>query len=435
MIKSNSKYHKLRLFPTLAIICLVFLHGMALAQQNKKSEKLQQTKKQLEQEIKYTTDLLEKTRKSKQISLNKVKILQKQIQTREGLINAINQELKDTEVQLTVETIQLNRMSGQLQTLKAEYARMIYNAYRTMNGHNKLMFIFSARDFNQAYQRLKYFQQYASYRRTQAAKIETTRRYINTHRNELENIRDQKLNLVQSQTLEKQKLDREKQEKDNAVREFSSKEKQLFSTLKTKQQAAQKLTSEIEKIINAEIIASEERLQKKEAKEKKTSAKINSDKAKFPTTTAKLELTPVEAQLSSSFSANRGKLPWPCEHGFISGSYGEHPHPVLKNITVKNNGVDIMTEQNSQVRTVFVGRVSKVMSFQYLNKVVIIRHGDYLTVYSNLGEVTVREGDEVKAKQVIGKVQNNADDQRPELHFELWRGKVILNPETWLANR
>ena len=419
----------------LLIVCLVCLNGMLFAQQNKKSEKLRQTKKQLEQEIRYTSDLLDKTRKNKQISLNKVKILQKQIKTRENLINAINQELKDTEVQLTVETLQLDRMSRQLQTLKSEYARMIYHAHRTMNGHNKLMFIFSAKDFNQAYQRLKYFQQYANYRRNQAIRIEAAQRQIASHRLELENIRGQKLNLVESQTVEKQKLDREKQDKDNAVKEFTSKEKQLLATLKTKQQAEQKLTSEIEKSINEEIRASEERLQKKEAKEKKNPAKTNPDKARVPGTAPKLELTPVEVQLSSSFSASCGKLPWPCDRGFISESFGEHPHPVLKNITVKNNGIDIMTEQSSQVRAVFGGRVSKVMSFQHLNKVIIIRHGDYLTVYSNLGEVTVREGEEVKAKQVIGRVQNNADDTRPELHFELWRGKVILNPETWLANR
>ncbi len=422
-------------FGVLLLVCLVFLPGMVFSQQANKREKLQQTKKQLEQEIRYTNDLLEKTQKNKQLSVNRVKILRKQIKTREGLIRTINEELNNTEIQLTMEKLQIERMSKQLQALKAEYARMISHAYRTMNGRSKLMFIFSAKDFNQAYQRLKYYQQYASYRRAQAVKIETSQRQINQHRQELEDIRGQKLDLMDSQTREKQRLDREKEEKDKAVSEFSSKEKQLLATLKTKQQAAQKLNDEIEKSINAEIKASAERTRKKEATEKKSSAKTNTDKAKVPAAPSKLELTPGEAQLSSSFSANCGKLPWPCERGFISENFGEHAHPVLKNIKVKNNGVDIMTDQGAPIRAVFGGRVSKVMSFQQLNKVVIIRHGDYLTVYSNLGEVTVREGDEVKAKQVIGKIENSADDQRPELHFELWRGKIILNPETWLVNR
>jgi septal ring factor EnvC (AmiA/AmiB activator) len=416
-------------------VCLVLFHGMLFSQQTNKRDKLQQTKKQLEQEIRYTNDLLETTQKNKQLSVNRVKILRKQIKTREGLIRAINEELNSMEVQLTVEKLQIERMSKQLQELKAEYARMIYHAYRTMNGHNKLMFIFSAKDFNQAYQRLKYYQQYTAYRRTQAAKIVASQRQINQHRQELEDIRGQKLTLMDSQTREKQKLDREKEEKDKAVKEFSTKEKQLLATLKAKQQSAQKLNDEIEKSIYAEIKAAAERNRKKESAEKKSSGKTNTDKAKVPAAPSKLELTPVEVQLSSSFSANYGKLPWPCERGFISENFGEHAHPLLKNIKVKNNGVDIMTDQGAPIRAVFGGRVSKVMSFQQLNKVVIIRHGEYLTVYSNLGEVTVREGDEVKAKQIIGKIENSSDDQRPELHFELWKGKTILNPESWLANR
>jgi len=139
--------------------------------------------------------------------------------------------------------------------------------------------------------------------------------------------------------------------------------------------------------------------------------------------------------LSSSFSANRGRLPWPCDRGFISGSFGEHAHPVLEYIKVKNNGIDIMTERGSQVKSVFNGRVSRVLSLPNLNRVVIIRHGEYLTVYSNLGEVSVRDGQEVTAKQNIGQVFTNPDDQKTELHFEIWRGKVIQNPENWLAGR
>lgn len=423
---------QLSAFAVLLVIFLVSLHGFVYSQKSKNSEKLLQTKKQLEQEIRYTTELLGKTQKSKQVSLNKVKILRKQIKTREDLINTINQELMAMEVQLVVEKMQVDRLSKQIQTLKSEYARMIYHAYRTMNGNSKLMFIFSAKDFNQAYLRLKYYQQYSAYRRTQAARIQASQQQILSHRQELENIRNEKLNLVGSQTREKQKLDREKSEKDKAVKEFSSKEKELLATLKAKQRASDKLTAEIEKSINDEIRASEERLRKKS---KTTAKKTTADKSGASSAPARLELTPMEEQLSSSFAANRGKLPWPCERGFISERFGEHAHPVLKLIKVKNNGVDIMTEQGAQIRSVFGGRVSKVMSFQQLNKVVIIRHGEYLTVYSNLGEVTVREGDEVKAKQVIGKIQSGADDQRPELHFELWKGKTILNPSLWLANR
>jgi septal ring factor EnvC (AmiA/AmiB activator) len=424
-------------FHAILLLCLILSGGAIFlqAQQGKKSDKLRQSRSKLEEEIRYTGEMLEKTKKEKQTSLNRVKILNRQIRTREKLINAINQELQDVEVQLTYESRQIDRMSSQLGELRREYARMVYQAWRTMNGHSKLMFIFSARDFNQAYQRLKYYQQFATYRRNQALKIESTKRNLHRHLQELEGTRVQKLELMGVQSEEKKKLDTERKEKDKAVQVYTSREKELMATLKQKQQAAQKLNSEIEKAINSEIRASNERSTKKPGSVKSGTKSAKTERPKDASSTTKLELTPGEVQLSSSFSANRGKLPWPCERGFISGNFGEHPHPVLRHVTVKNNGVDIMTEQGATIRSVFGGKVTKVMSFQFLNKVIIIRHGEYLTVYSNLGEVNIREGDEVKAKQVIGKVQTPPDDQRPELHFELWRGKTILNPELWLANR
>lgn len=380
------------------------------SQQVKEKEKLQRTKQKLEEEIRYTTDLLEKTKKSKELSVNRLQILSKRISNREALINTINHELNDVQITMAVDSIQIRRMSEQLDDLKSEYARMIYNAYRTMNGHNKLMFIFSASDFNQAYQRLKYYQQYASYRRRQAERIESTKKAINAHRKDLEEVRSQKLGLIRSKQSEKQKLDREKTEKSNAIKELSSREKQLLATLRKKQQAALQLEKAIEKLIAEDIRASEERIRRKEPKENNS-----------------------ERELSSSFSANRGRLPWPCERGFISGSFGEHAHPVLEHVKVRNNGIDIMTEQGSSVRSVFAGKVSRVMSFPSLNNVVIIRHGEYLTVYSNLDEVKVHDGQEVAVRQTIGMVHTNPADQKSELHFELWHGKVIQDPEAWLT--
>lgn len=203
-----------------------------------------------------------------------------------------------------------------------------------------------------------------------------------------------------------------------------------MATLKKKQQAAQQLEREIEKVIADEIRASEERARKKEAKAGKPAAP-----AKSPARAPEMEFTPQEKELSSNFSSNRGRLPWPCEQGYVSGSFGEHPHPVLEHVKVKNNGIDIMTGQGSPVKAVFSGRVSRVMSFPNLNQVVIIRHGDYLTVYSNLDEVRVREGQEISGKQPIGKVHSTPGEQKSELHFELWRGKVIQNPEEWLAGK
>jgi murein DD-endopeptidase MepM/ murein hydrolase activator NlpD len=151
------------------------------------------------------------------------------------------------------------------------------------------------------------------------------------------------------------------------------------------------------------------------------------------TVSTEILLTNDEQVLSSSFASNKGKLPWPSEHGVITGRFGEHPHPVLKYVKVKNNGIDISTEKGALVRTVFNGKVSRVMSFPNLNKVVIIRHGEYLTVYSNLEEVNVKDGQTVTTKQLIGKIHTNPEDSKTDLHFEIWLGKSTQDPQEWLS--
>jgi len=236
-----------------------------------------------------------------------------------------------------------------------------------------------------------------------------------------------KITLVQAKQSEKQKLDREKDEKAVAVKELSSKEKQLMATLKTKQQAAQRLENAIEKLIAEEIRAAD-------ARKSKSKTGTGAASKTLPEGSI-MDFTPAEKELSASFSSNRGKLPWPCDQGFVSSDFGEHVHPVLEHVKVRNNGIDITTGQRSAVKAVFGGKVSRVMSLTGLNQVVIIRHGAYLTVYSNLGEVSVRDGQEVAVRQVIGKVYAAPGDQKSELHFELWHGKVIQDPETWLAGR
>ncbi len=402
--------------PSLAgLITAVFLllAGPVSGQSVRDREKLQQTRQKLEEEIRQTSDLLNKTRKNKETSMNRIQMLTKQIRNREALIATINRELNDMQAKLAADSLQISRMTRQLEGMKAEYARMIGNAYRTMSGRNLLMFLFSAADFNQAFHRMQYYRQYSAYRRTQAARIAATRRAIDVHREELASAAGKKQHLVQSKQQEKQRLDAEKTQKTQTVRELTSQEKRLLETLKGKQKSALKLEQAIEKLVADEMKAASERAKKKE---------ITRESAG-------------EKSLSSSFHSNRGKLPWPCDKGFISGSFGEHPHPVLQHVKVKNNGIDIMTDPGAAVRAVFGGKVSRVMAFSGINNVVIIRHGDYLTVYSNLAEVNVREGQVVSLRQTLGKVHDNPGETRSELHFELWHGKEKQDPEGWLTKK
>jgi len=403
----------------LAFLFLVFIPNLTSPQATK--EKLQKTKKQLEDDIKYTTRLLEETQHTKQNSLNRVVLLTRQLEKRESLINTISQEVNGIQDQLDLQHKQIGSMASEVKKMKDEYARMIYYAYKNLNAYNRLLFIFSAEDFNQAYHRLLYYQQYSAYRRTQAELIRSAQISLTAKQRELEQTKQEKLSLARSEESEKNQLAQEKEEKDKAIQQLSKKEKDLEKALREKQQMAEKLQREIEKMIAEEIKAAAVKAKKKDTKNK------------METTKTEIMLTPEEQVLSSTFASNKGKLPWPSEHGVITGTFGEHPHPVLKYVKVKNNGIDIATEKGASIRTVFSGKVSRVMSFPNLNKVVIIRHGEYLTVYSNLEEVNVKDGQDVSTKQMIGKVHTSPEDSKSELHFEIWFGKTIQDPQEWLT--
>jgi murein hydrolase activator len=406
------------------LVALIICSGSFLSFSQNTKESLQKNKKQLEQEIEYTNKLLEQTQKSKEASLNRLSLIERQIEKREALVETINSEIGQIQKEIDIQANQVRQLTDELKKMKDEYASMIYFAYKNMNIFNRIMFIFAAEDFNQAYQRLRYYQQYGSYRRTQAEIILKTQTELAQKIRVLEDTKTRKEMLAQSKEQEKTRLITEKEDKDQAVQELSKKEKQLAATLKEKQKAAEKLQKEIEKLIAEEIRASEARAKK---------AATPEEKAKPGVKETGIMLTPEEMELSSSFSANKGKLPWPSERGIVTGTFGEHPHPVLKYVKIKNNGIDITTEEGTSVRCIFNGKVSRVMSFPNMNKVVIVRHGEYLTVYSNLDEVNVVDGQTLTTKQVIGKTHTNPDDSKTEYHFEIWLGKTIQNPQEWLS--
>ena len=413
MRKAGSAYRS-RGWMAIRLILLVLLASWIPSAAQQTRQTLSKSKKQLEAEIEYTNTLLEQTQKTRETSLNKLKLLNRQIDKREALINAITGEITTVDSEIASGNQAIDRLNTDLQTLKQEYARMIHYAYRTMRTHNRLVFIFSASDFNQAYLRLRYYRQYAESRRRQADRIRETQSELARKQAELQSVRDQKMALVDAQEKAKQKLTLEKQEKDKTVKELTKKEKELVATLKTKQAALNKLQAEIEKLIAAERAAAK--------------------KASGSATSTEMSISSAEKQLSGTFAASRGALPWPSEKGIVVGTFGEHPHPVLKYVKVKNNGIDISVTNGTSIRSVFDGKVSRVLVVPNLNKVVIVRHGEYLTVYSNLEEVSVTEGQEIKTKQTIGRIHSDPDDGKSELHFEIWLGKTIQDPQSWLSN-
>jgi septal ring factor EnvC (AmiA/AmiB activator) len=397
------------------LACLLFMPLLVNGQEDR--SRLEQDKKKLEQDIEYTNKLLDQTRQVRKSSLNELIILNNQIRQRESLISNINQEISFFDRQIASNNDSIKKLSKSLDKLKSEYARMIYYAFKNRSIYDRLMFIFSAEDFNQAYRRLKYFQQYSAYRKAQVKLIQDTQQELDSKIREYETQIQEREGLVAELESEREALTREKENKNRNVVQLSKREKELKNELDEKQKAAARLEQAIKDIIAEEIRLAEERA-KRESSMKKADD---------------MALTPVEYELSANFANNKGKLPWPSARGIVSGTYGEHPHPVLKYVKVKNNGINILTTEGEKARSVFEGKVTRIMSVPNYNTVVIIRHGEYLTVYSNLSEVYVKTGDQVATMQEIGKIYTDPADSKTELHFEIWKSKTLQNPEYWLV--
>jgi len=381
----------------------------------KNKEKLKKDKQKIESEIAYTNKLLKETKKNTQSSLNQLVLINKQIKQREDLIKNISAEINYINSKIAANNKAVEILKKELAELKAQYAKMIYHAYIHRNTNSKLMFIFASKDFNQAYMRMKYMQQYTQYRKKQAEQIKAKQEELAQKITELENLLSDKKTLLGNQSNEKKKLDNERTEKSKTVSSLQKKEQELARTIKEKEAAAQRLQKAIEAIIAEEIKKATER-----AKKTNPAATIYT-------------LTPEEMALSKNFAANKQKLPWPLLRGVITSNFGENPHPVIPGIKVNNKGIDIATSSGAKARAVFDGTVVRVFEMQIYRHVVIISHGEYYSVYSKLDAVYVKQGDKVKTKQELGVVHTNDDEAKTELHFEIWKGDIFLDPAQWLA--
>lgn len=398
----------------LLLIVFIFLPFWSFSQKTK--EELKASKAKLEEDIRFTNKLLTETKKSKSTSLNQLLILEKKISRREELIATITNETEILDEKISENSTKKRELTKELKDLKDEYARMIYFAFKNRSIYNRLVFVFSAEDFNQAYRRLKYFQQYGAYRQTQAELIVQTQEDLEQTILELEAQKQEKISLMKEKESEIQKLLDEKQEKNRTVDELNRKERKLSDELREKEKEAEKLQAAIEEIIAEEMRAAAERAKAEEASED-------------------LAMSRAEMELSSNFASNKGKLPWPAEKGIISGTFGEHRHPVLKRVKIKNNGINILTGEGGVARSVFDGVVISVRYITNTNIAVIIKHGEYFSVYSNLNKVYIQRGDKVITGQEIGVVYTNPADNKTELHFEIWKGKTLLNPSYWILSR
>jgi murein hydrolase activator len=363
----------------------------------------------LEKEIEYTGALLNKTARSKQATLSDLAILRASIESRQQLISNYQKEQKWLYDTIFLKIIHIDHLQNELNILKEEYAKMIRSAYRQQNTGRYFLYLLASESFQQAFRRMNYIRAYAAHRNEHLTAIHQTESAYLAQVAELEQRIESNVQMIDRLTSEHLQLSKDVELKNSLVAELSNMEKQLRAKISRLQENHEHLKTKIEQTIAADA----------------RNYDISGD------------TTPVseEHQLAMKFQSNWGKLPWPSEPGIVSSRFGEHEHPDLKGIKVRNNGINIITGKGAKARAVFEGVVTRVMHVSNFNQVVILRHGMYLTVYSNLQKVTVEKGDRVTMKQELGTIFTDAESEITELHFELWKGKEQLDPMQWLSER
>ncbi|OQX76238.1 MAG: hypothetical protein B6D64_10245 [Bacteroidetes bacterium 4484_276] len=404
-------FYKYRfLLPYLVVTFLIPARGNG--QDNMKQ--LEKKRFQLEKSIEYTEVLLDENRANKTVSLEELALLEDQIANRKKLIDNYREE-RDSRTDTIFQLLfKIDKLATEVDALKDEYARMVYCAYKNKDFHQRMIYVLASDDFNQAYQRMNYFKVYASKRKAQVQLIYAAEDNYLVEVDGLESkIKDTEMLLVKVEN-EKGRLENEKQLKDIAINKLLKQEKELVQNQKEGKKRAGKLKQQIEEIIAEGL--------------NKPGASVKGNLNKLITR------TPEDNSLTNTFASSQGHLPWPLEQGVISSYFGEHNHPVLEGVKVRNNGINILAHKGSKARAVFNGQVTRVMAMPNFNKVVIIRHGDFLTVYTNLERVFVEPGSIVETKDEIGVVITDEENFRTELHFEIWNGKTLLDPEQWLVS-
>ncbi|UTW65051.1 peptidoglycan DD-metalloendopeptidase family protein [bacterium SCSIO 12643] len=378
--------------------------------QNKRAV-LERKKSRLKSDIAYKNTLLKKNEKEQSNTLNQLILLQDKISKRLELIATINSEVKFLNSEIDKNEELIMSMERDIDKLKAEYARMIQFAYRNRSSYDKIMYVFASEDFNQAYKRLRYLQQYSEFRKKQTEDIKRLENILMKKNAELLAEKADKEALLLTENKEKSILAGEKEQQQQVYASLQSREEELKKEIREKQKERQQMQLAIERIIAEEV---------------RLAQKKNTSKS------GEWSLTPESKALANSFTANKGQLPWPVEKGTITDKYGVHAHPVLKSIKINNHGVGISTNPGATARAVFDGEVSRIIVIPGAGKAIIVRHGDYLTVYGNLKEVYVAAGDKVKVKQILGEIITI--DGKTELQFEIHKGvnATTLDPALWL---
>ncbi len=397
-------------------LCMAFFVlfvSLGLAQKNSARQKtLEKQKKLLQAEIKQINTLLFNNSNREKSILSQVEDLDVKISVRTELVKVNNQQANLLTQQINVNQRDITNLRKELDELKKDYAEMIQKSYKSKSSQNRLMFLFSSEDFLQAYKRIQYMKQYTNFRKKQGEVITQKTKTLQSLNKALFEQKAQKEVLVMENRKAQKELQQERRSQQRLIRGLKSKSRSLALEIKQKQRKAAEIDKVIERLIREAIAAS--------------------NKASGKSVKNAFALTPESKLLAANFFANKGKLPWPVEKGIVIQRYGTQPHPVVKTTMIKSNGVTIATTPKSKARAVFEGEVMTILSFKGSNPTILIKHGNYITTYKNMGKVYVKKGDKVKAKQPIGEIFTHPQTGKTTLQFSVFNALKPQNPKSWI---
>lgn len=421
-------------FLSLLFVCLT-----ATMWSQSQQEKLEQRKAQIQREIRDNEKMLQNVKSKEKSAMNVFLIQKNKIRLKENLINTTEKQTRLLADDMYRNQLKINKLNRELDILKEDYAKKIVNSYKSRSEQSRAMFILSSENFLQAYKRAQYLKQYTSFRKSQGEEINkksTELRSIN-EKLKLQKIAKQK--LLEENKKERLALVKEKQEQEKLVNSIKKDKNRIVSDIRKKQRESKTIDAQINRLIREAIAEANRKAAAERAKAAASGDKSNSGTktatvSRGSVSSSRIEMTPEDKVIADNFKANRGKLPWPVEKGFISLGYGDQAHPIYNTLVVHNSGVEITTNEGANARAVFAGVVSRIWLITPANKAVMIQHGDYFTVYQNLSSVSVSSGEKVSIKQSLGRIRTSGDTGKTVLKFIISQNTTYMNPQGWLAN-
>ena len=381
--------------------------------QNQRQQELEDRRRELQKEIKQITALLFASKKERKSIINTVDDLSYKISVRKNLIRITNQQANLLTREINFNENKILDKQNKLKILKQDYAAMILRSYKSRDRKNKLMFLLSSSNFQQAFRRIQYIKQYANYQKNQAKLIKEETKKLQLLNQDLESKKEEKKKIINENQFAKEALDEERNTQKVLIASIQKDLSTFSLKIKNKQKESQKLNEEIRKLIQEAIAASNRKAGKSE-------------------NLAVFSLTPEQKALAKNFTSNKGKLPWPVANGIVKLRFGTNPSPIDPSIKIRSNGVRIATNKGEPIRSVFEGTVQGVMTPKNGNNTIMIRHGNYITVYKNLSKFYVSKGDKVTTKQIIGEVITNKVTGESILSFGIYKDSSIQNPSSWI---